>query len=198
MNVRISRKFNMPTIKAYDGIGDPANHVRMFSNALLLQTVNDAIKCQAFPQTLSGMAQRWCIRLPPNSIGSVKDLSQAFIKYFISGRVHEKSSDSLMGIVQGAKKSLREYLNRFTKEDLKVPDLDDKVAMISLQQGTRNEFFKNRAGKYIKVEESMKKIAVSNEPAGNKKWKTDQEYDAKDKYPQISKSSDSSSSKKNQ
>ena len=44
----------------------------------------------------------------------------------------------------------------------------------------------------------MKKTTVSNEPAGNKKWKTDQEYDAEEKYPQIRKSSDSSSSKKNQ
>ncbi|KAL8135334.1 hypothetical protein AgCh_010119 [Apium graveolens] len=103
MNAHISRKFKMPTIKAYDGTGDPANHVRTFSNILLLQPVNDAIKCQTFPQTLSG----W-----------LKD-----------------------GIV-GAKESLRDYLNRFTKEAVKVPDLDDKVAMIALQQGTRDEFFK--------------------------------------------------------
>ncbi|XP_074328083.1 uncharacterized protein LOC141665997 [Apium graveolens] len=118
-----------------------------------------------------------------------------------------------MGTVQGAKESLREYLNRFTEEALKVPDLDYKVVMISLQQGIRDEFFKmslakrppesllqlqDRAGKYIKVEESMKKIAVNNEPTGNKKQKTYQEYDAKDKYPRIGKNSDSSSSKKNQ
>ncbi|KAL8102846.1 hypothetical protein AgCh_027390 [Apium graveolens] len=160
----------MPTIKAYDGTGDPANHVRTFSNALLLQPVNDAIKCRAFPQ-------RWYSRLPPNSIGSFKELSHAYIKQFISGRVHEKSSASLMNIVQGAKESLRDYLNRFTKEALKVPDLDDKVAMIALQQGTRDEFFKislakhppesmlqlqDREGKYIKVEESMRKTVVSN------------------------------------
>ncbi|XP_074374282.1 uncharacterized protein LOC141714677 [Apium graveolens] len=85
--------------------------------------------------------------------------------------------------------------------------------MISLQQGTRNEFFKmslakrppermlqlqDRAGKYIKVEESMKKTTVNNKPTGNKKRKTDQEYDAKDKYPRTGKNSDSSSFKKNQ
>ena len=89
----------MPTIKAYDGTGDPANHVRTFSNALSLQPVNDTIKCRAFPQTLSGMAQRWYSRFPPNSIGSFRELSQAFIKQLISGRVHEKSSASLMSIV---------------------------------------------------------------------------------------------------
>ncbi|KAL8136230.1 hypothetical protein AgCh_010723 [Apium graveolens] len=168
MNAHILRKFKMPTIKAYDGTGDPVNHVRTFSNALLLQLVNDAIKCRAFLQTLSGMAQRWYIHLPPNSIGSFKDLSQAFIKQFISGRAYEKSLAFLMGLVQGAKKSLRDYLNRFMKKALKVPILDEKVAIIALQKGTRDEFFKmsltkrppesmlqlqDRAGKYIKVEE---------------------------------------------
>ncbi|XP_074377473.1 uncharacterized protein LOC141718995 [Apium graveolens] len=56
----------------------------------------------------------------------------------------------------------------------------------------------DRARKYFKVEESMKRTTVNNEPTGNKKRKSDQEYDAKDKYPRIGKSSDSSSSKKNQ
>lgn len=36
MNARISKKFEMPTIKSYDGTGDPANHVRTFSNPFLL------------------------------------------------------------------------------------------------------------------------------------------------------------------
>ncbi|KAL8105010.1 hypothetical protein AgCh_028972 [Apium graveolens] len=132
MSARISRKFKMPTIKVYDGTGDPANHVRTFSNTLLLQPVNDAIKCRAFSQTLSGMAQRWYSRLPPNSIGSFRELSQAFIKQFISGRVYEKSSASLISIMQGAKESLMDYLYHFIKEALKVPDLDDKVAMIAV------------------------------------------------------------------
>ncbi|XP_074336267.1 uncharacterized protein LOC141673422 [Apium graveolens] len=197
----------MPTIKAYNGTENPDNHVKTFSNALLLHPVNDTIKCRAFPQNLPGIAQRWYRHLSLNYMGSFKELSQAFIKQFISGRVHEKSSTSLIGIVQPAKESLKDYLNRFTKEASKVPNLEDKVAMIALQQWTRYEFFKmslakrphesmlqlqNRAGKYIKVLESMKKIVVSNEPTGNKKRKTDQEYDAKDKYPQIGKGSNSS------
>ncbi|KAL8154930.1 hypothetical protein AgCh_000334 [Apium graveolens] len=177
MNAHISRKFKIPTIKAYDGAGDPDNHIRTFSNALLLQPVNDAIKCQAFPQTLSSMAQRWYSRLPPNSIGSFRELSQAFIKQFISGRVHERSSASLMSIMPGAKESLRVYLNHFTKEALKVPDLDDKL--------------QDRVGKYIKAEESMRKTVVSNEPAGGKKQKTNLEYITKDKYPRTEQSNDS-------
>ncbi|XP_074374452.1 uncharacterized protein LOC141714855 [Apium graveolens] len=70
MNTHITRKFKMPNIKAYNGTGDLANHVRTFFNVLLLQAVNDTIKCRAFPQILSGMEQRWYSRFPPNSIGS--------------------------------------------------------------------------------------------------------------------------------
>ena len=78
--------------------------------------------------------------LPPNSIGSFKELSRAFIGQFISGKTHEKSSASLMNLLQGRNESLRDYINHFTKEALKVPDLDEKVAMIALQQGTTDTF----------------------------------------------------------
>ena len=92
MAARISRKFKLPTIKAYDGTGDPANHVRTFMNALLLEFVTEAIKCRPFSQTMSGMAQHWYSRLPPNSISSFGDLSRAFIRQFIGNKTHTKSS----------------------------------------------------------------------------------------------------------
>ncbi|KAK1369473.1 hypothetical protein POM88_035565 [Heracleum sosnowskyi] len=147
------------------------------------------------------MAQRWYSRLPPNSIGSFKELSKAFINQFISGRVHEKSSASLMAIQQGQNEALRDYINRFTREALKVPDLDDKVAMIALQQGTTDDHFRrslgkhppesmlklqDRAGKYIKAEESMRKYEPTTGSSGNsKKRKETQEYDVKEKFPRT-------------
>ena len=107
-----------------------------------------------------------------------------------------------MSLHQGKNESLRDYINRFTREALKVPDLEDKVAMIALQQGTTDDHFKrslakhppesmiklqDRAGKYIKAEESMKK----HEPTGGsgsgsnngKKRKEAQEYDARISIP---------------
>ena len=143
----------------------------------MLQHVSDALKCRVFPQTLGGQAQRWYNRLPPNSIASFKELSRAFIGQFISGKTHEKSLVLLMRIEQGKNESLHTYIDRFTKEALKVLDLDEKVAMISVQQGTTDVHFKmslakyspqdmnqlqERTGKYIKVEENMKKITSSS------------------------------------
>lgn len=47
----------MPTIKVYDRTDDQENHASTFSNALLLNPLNDAFKCRAFRQTLGGMAR---------------------------------------------------------------------------------------------------------------------------------------------
>ncbi|XP_063939715.1 uncharacterized protein LOC135148429 [Daucus carota subsp. sativus] len=154
MGARISRKFKLPTIKAYDGMGDPANHVRTFMNALLLQPVTEAIKCRAFPQTLSGMAQHWYSRLPPNSISCFADLSRAFIGQFVGSKTHAKSSASLMNLHQAKR----------------APD-----NMNDLQE---------RAGKYFKAEESLIKSQNNQGPNTNfKKRGNDAEYNTENKYP---------------
>ncbi|XP_063948020.1 uncharacterized protein LOC135152114 [Daucus carota subsp. sativus] len=103
-----------------------------------------------------------------------------------------------MNLHQGKNESLREYMNRFTKEALKVPDLDQKVAMIALQQGTTDDNFRRslakrapdnmndlqeRAGKYIKAEESLRKSQSNQGPNTNfKKRGNDAEYNAENKY----------------
>ena len=89
-------------------------------------------------------------------------------------------------------------MNRFTKKALKVPDLDHKVAMISLQQGTTDDNLRRslakrapdnmnelqeRAEKYIKAEESMRKSQNNQGPTSDfKKRGNDIEYDADNKY----------------
>nr|XP_017217146.1 PREDICTED: uncharacterized protein LOC108194707 [Daucus carota subsp. sativus] len=190
MDARISRKFKLSTIKAYDGTGDPANHVRTFMNALLLQPVTEAIKCRAFPQTLSGMAQHWYSRLPPNSISCFADLSRAFIGQFVGSKTHAKSSASLMNLHQGKNESLQEYMNHFTKEALKVPDLDQKVATddnfrrsLAKRAPDNMNDLQERAGKYIKAKERPRKSQNNQGSNTNfKKRGNDTEYNAENKY----------------
>ena len=103
-----------------------------------------------------------------------------------------------MNLHQGRNESHRDYMNRFTNEALKVPDLDQKVAMIALQQGTTNDNFRHSlakrapanmneleegAGKYIKAEESMRKSQNNQGPTtDSKKRGNDTEYDDDNKY----------------
>lgn len=143
------------------------------------------------------MTQSLYHRLPQNSIGSFKELSRAFTGQFISRKTHEKSSTPLINLLQERNESLRNYMNRFTKEALKVPDCDEKVVMITLQQGTTNTFFKRslakkapedinvlqeRAGKYIKAEEILRGETQGGDNNKNKR-RSDKKYNARSKYP---------------
>ncbi|XP_063948030.1 uncharacterized protein LOC135152126 [Daucus carota subsp. sativus] len=142
----------------------------------------------------------WVQEYPENSSSQPLKLTMArgFIGQFVGSKTHVKSSASLMNLHQGKNESLREYMNRFTKEALKVPDLDQKVAMIALQQGTTDDNFRQslakrapdnmndlqeRAGKYIKAEESLRK-SQSNQGLNTnfKKRGNDVEYNAENKY----------------
>ena len=75
-------------------------------------------------------------------------------------------------------------MNHFTKEASKVPDLDQKVVMIALQQGITDDNFRQslakrapdnmndlqeRAEKYIKADESLRKSQNNEGPNTNSK-----------------------------
>ena len=84
--------------------------------------------------------------------------------------------------------------------------------MIALQQGTIDTFLKRslakqapedmnalqeRAGKYLKAEESLRKETHVIDNTSNKKWRNDKEYDVgKKKYTKSDKSEDSTPKKK--
>ena len=57
METEISAKFKLPQLPVFDGIGDPIIHIASFRNKMILQNINDATLCRAFPSTLIEIAQ---------------------------------------------------------------------------------------------------------------------------------------------
>lgn len=52
----IPKKFTMPMLAAYDGIGNPRDHMLNYKTFMELQTHSDALICKDFPTTLMGPA----------------------------------------------------------------------------------------------------------------------------------------------
>ncbi|KAK1368417.1 hypothetical protein POM88_034509 [Heracleum sosnowskyi] len=125
-------------------LGDPDDPTPPFTQDIMKATISRKFKMSTI-KAYDGTGD------PANH-----ELSKAFINQFVSGRVHEKSSASLMAIQQGKNEAQRDYINRFTREALKVPDLEDRVAMIALQQGTTDDHFKRSLAKH--PPESMLKL----------------------------------------
>lgn len=63
-----SDNFKMPSITLYDGKRDLAIYVEVFCSWMDFEKVSKLTKHQAFPLTLSGLAQSWHSRLLSRSI----------------------------------------------------------------------------------------------------------------------------------
>ena len=53
----VPKKFMMPPMAAYDGTGNPREHVLNYKTFIELQTLSDALMCKVFSTTLSGPAR---------------------------------------------------------------------------------------------------------------------------------------------
>ncbi|MED6196109.1 hypothetical protein PIB30_044169 [Stylosanthes scabra] len=102
MAFRMPSNFTLPTtLKAYDGIGDPKVHVTKFWSMILLN----------------------------RSISSFTQLSGLFINHFAASSIYTRDSDYLSTITQGQHESLRDYMTRFTKVAIEIPDLSADVQL---------------------------------------------------------------------
>ena len=122
-------KFRMPQVEAFDGVMDPVDHLNTYNNQMELHGYQDLVRCRAFAITLKGLALAWFNRLPSSSISSFRELSIAFVSYFIGARTYRKPSYHLMTIKQSSQESLRSYVQRFNAESLKVDIPDEKFAI---------------------------------------------------------------------
>ncbi|XP_022860123.1 uncharacterized protein LOC111380720 [Olea europaea var. sylvestris] len=125
---------------------------------------------KAFPQTLTNVAKDWFSTLEPNSIASFLDLANKFSTFFPSSKKILKIVASLMQLCQGQNETLRNFITRFNKERLQIPDLPITATVSALTYAIRCEAFKmslsktpppsvtdlfTRAKKYVNMEDTM-------------------------------------------
>ena len=100
-----------------------------------LHGYQDPVRCRAFAIMLKGPALAWFNKLPPSSVSSFRELSIAFVSYFIGARTYRKPSYHLLTIKQSPQESLRSYVHRFNVESLKVDVPDEKFAITAFIAG---------------------------------------------------------------
>ena len=91
-------RFRVPQIEAFDGTKYPVDHLNTYKNQMELHGYQDPVRCRAFAIMLKGPVLVWFNRLPPSSISSFRELSIAFVSYFIGARTYRKSSYHLLTI----------------------------------------------------------------------------------------------------
>ena len=138
-SVEMPRKFSFPSIKMYDGTGDPDDHIAQYKQRMLAVALpkesREATMCKGFGSTLIGPALQWYINLPTRSISSFAGLSDKFVEQFASSRSLEKTSDGLYEILQHRVEPLRDYIARFNQEKVAVPECSIPTAISAFKRG---------------------------------------------------------------
>ena len=134
--------------------------------------LKEACLCKRFGSTLTGSALKWLLNVPPHSITSFAHLVNLFNSQFSCSRSFEKLTSDLYRITQGPQESLRDYVNKFSRESLDIPHLDVATAVQAFKMGLQkdSQFYqdlvmnpcrnldeaRNRALRYIRLEDDKK------------------------------------------
>ncbi|XP_056846187.1 uncharacterized protein LOC130497427 [Raphanus sativus] len=138
-SVEMPRKFSFPSIKMYEGTGDPDNHIAQYKQHMLAVAIprdaREATMCKGFGSTLTGPALQWYTNLPTKSIKSFAALSDKFMEQFASSRDLEKNSDDLYEILQHRNDPLRSYIARFNQAKVAIPECNADTAISAFKRG---------------------------------------------------------------
>jgi hypothetical protein len=99
-------------------------------------SADEVFKVRYFPLSLTGPALTWFSSLPPQSIGTWKDLEQKFHAHYFSGSTEKKLID-LATLRQRHNETPMEFLRRFREVkgmcfSLNLPD--DQLADMAIQE----------------------------------------------------------------
>ncbi|XP_074302128.1 uncharacterized protein LOC141633583 [Silene latifolia] len=132
-----------PTMTLYDGTTDPLDHINHYKQKMMVINATGSLKeacmCKGFGSTLSGAALQWFVSLPNKSITCFADLVNTFHQQFASSRKPEKQTSDLYQIVQGSEESTRDFLNRFNREKVAIPQCDIATTIEAFRQGLHQD-----------------------------------------------------------
>ena len=80
---------------------------------MAVNSKDEALMCKVFLSSLRPVAMRWFDGLKPNSIGSFKQLTQAFSSYFITCSRVPRPLDSLLSLSMRDGETLKAYSDRY-------------------------------------------------------------------------------------
>jgi len=119
----------------FTGMEDPEAHLTVFHTQMMLVGGSDAVRCKLFMSTLTGMAMDWFISLSNGHITSFAQLSQLFREQYLANRAPPPVSYELFDVKQYQGETLKEYINRFGAQVVKVGTTEEPMIVYAFRKG---------------------------------------------------------------
>jgi len=110
-------------------------HLTAFHTQMVLVGGSDAARCKLFMSTLTGMAMDCFINLPNGHITSFQQLSQLFREQYLANRARPPVSYDLFDVKQYQGETLKEYINRFGAQVVKVGTSEEPMIVYAFRKG---------------------------------------------------------------
>ena len=130
----IPNTFTGPKV-TFTGMEDPGAHLTAFHTQMMLVGGSDAVRCKLFMSTLTGMAMDWFISLPEGHITTFAQLSQLFREQYLANRAPPTVSYDLFDVKQYQGETLKEYINRFGAQVVKVWTTEEPMIVYAFKKG---------------------------------------------------------------
>ncbi|XP_068504476.1 uncharacterized protein [Phaseolus vulgaris] len=119
----------------FTGMEDPEALLTAFHMQMVLVGGSDAMRCKLFMSTLTGMAMDWFISLPNGHITSFQQLSRLFREQYLANRAPPPVSYYLFDVKQYQGETLKEYINRFGAQVVKVCTTEEPMIVYAFRKG---------------------------------------------------------------
>ena len=113
--------------------------MRYFSQRMAVHSKDEALMCKVFPFNLGPVAMRWFNGLRVDSIGSFKELTQAFYSRFITCIRVPWPLDSLLSLSMREGETLKAYSDRYWETYNEIDGDFDDVAISTFKSGLPTE-----------------------------------------------------------
>ncbi|XP_068474795.1 uncharacterized protein [Phaseolus vulgaris] len=134
MEAVIPHTFVGPKV-TFTGMEDPEAHRTAFHMQMMLVDGSDTVRYKLFMSTLTGMAMDWFISLPDGLVTSFTQLSQLFREQYIANRAPSLVSYDLFDVKQYQGETLKEYINRFGAQVVKVGTTEELMIVYAFRKG---------------------------------------------------------------
>ncbi|XP_059663514.1 uncharacterized protein LOC132309199 [Cornus florida] len=165
------KKFTMPSFTQFNGTRDPSRHLDHYAQKMALDDHDNPFMCKIFPTNLTGATLEWFGNRPHKSIPDYETLCTIFLAQYCRNKKQKKSITSLFTIRQKKRKTLQDFLSRFSMEASKIAHCHPATAIemfkLAIIQGTKfhtslvkysppdMQTLNARAQIYIRLEENV-------------------------------------------
>ncbi|XP_077239737.1 uncharacterized protein LOC143880643 [Tasmannia lanceolata] len=113
-------KFKAPDYDKYDGTGCPRNHVRWFITLSQQHGLSREQMAHLFPMSLIGVAKRWFLRLKPEEIRTLEEISNRFVEQFSMEEGIEVTKRDLKLLKQNPQETFTSFIRRWRRKSAQL------------------------------------------------------------------------------